>query len=296
MHESTKTKETTTKLLRTFLLLLENNTSDTATKLNVTQGAVSQNLKKLRDTFGDELFKKDDYSKFLIPTAKARSIAPSIRTIVSMFDATVSEHDLNDFDYSKSDKHFVICANSYFETIAYRLADHLHNVAPGVTLEIRSSERGTTQTMQGYKCDILVDQIRESNKHLAKEKLLDDEWVVICSESNREIEGLSITPEVYYALTHVTASNGYDVKNSKLKKAVITPSFINVVELVSKTSHIATIPKKIAKAHSKTLRLRYLPCPVELEPISLYMFYEGNTLTPSNKWLQKVIRNCFAEI
>ncbi|USH03511.1 LysR family transcriptional regulator [Grimontia kaedaensis] len=82
-------------LLRIFLVLFqEKNTRKAAERLFVTQPAVSQNLKKLRHFFNDELFIK--VPEGLKPTPKAEQIAAKITP--SLNDLQSSLNELEDFD------------------------------------------------------------------------------------------------------------------------------------------------------------------------------------------------------
>ncbi|CZF79645.1 putative HTH-type transcriptional regulator YbdO [Grimontia celer] len=82
-------------LLRIFLVVFqEKNTRKAAERLFVTQPAVSQNLKKLRHFFNDELFIK--VPEGLQPTPKAEQIAAKITP--SLNDLQSSLNELEEFD------------------------------------------------------------------------------------------------------------------------------------------------------------------------------------------------------
>ncbi|CZF87008.1 LysR family transcriptional regulator [Grimontia marina] len=82
-------------LLRVFLVLFqEKNTRKAAERLYVTQPAVSQNLKKLRHFFNDELFIK--VPEGLQQTSKAEELAAKI--IPALNDLQSSLNELEAFD------------------------------------------------------------------------------------------------------------------------------------------------------------------------------------------------------
>ncbi|MNE91831.1 putative HTH-type transcriptional regulator YbdO [compost metagenome] len=67
-------------MLITFLIIYqEQGVSRAAVRLHVTQPAVSNTLRKLRDTFGDELFLRK--GKKLVATQRATEIAEILKTV-----------------------------------------------------------------------------------------------------------------------------------------------------------------------------------------------------------------------
>jgi DNA-binding transcriptional LysR family regulator len=72
-------------LLRVLAVLLEERSvTAAASRLYLSQSAVSKQLAKLRETFDDPLF--DRQSKGLHPTPKALSLAPSIHEVLRQID------------------------------------------------------------------------------------------------------------------------------------------------------------------------------------------------------------------
>ena len=83
-------------LLRVFdEVMAEGNLTRAANTLAMTQPAVSNALKRLRDSLGDPLFVRSGYG--VEPTPLARSIWPSVRDALSQLRAVIapSEFDLS---------------------------------------------------------------------------------------------------------------------------------------------------------------------------------------------------------
>jgi DNA-binding transcriptional LysR family regulator len=82
------------RTLRTFLTVLEEvSVSRAATRLGVSQSAVSHTLDKLRTILDDPLFER--MGRGIQPTDKARSLEPSIRALLVQLKSLTSPEDFN---------------------------------------------------------------------------------------------------------------------------------------------------------------------------------------------------------
>lgn len=76
--------------LRTFVTLYEvRSVTAAADRLHVTQPTVSYTLRRLRERFGDELFRREGHD--MVPTAKATALFTPLHEALAQIDATVSD-------------------------------------------------------------------------------------------------------------------------------------------------------------------------------------------------------------
>src|SRR6476661_5072834 len=79
--------------LRTFVTLYElRSVTGAARRLHVTQPTVSYSLKRLRERFGDELFRREGND--MVPTAKATQLFGPLHNALAQIDATVMGSDV----------------------------------------------------------------------------------------------------------------------------------------------------------------------------------------------------------
>lgn len=129
------------KHMRVLLLLVkELNVSRVASKLDISQQAVSAYLKRLRTYFGTELFVRR--SAGLEPTDYALSLVPKIEKILDevsqLRSPCVFNPNIQDFS-------ICIMANEYAQlTIIPSLLKTLHMQAPRAALKSKTSIPGTT--------------------------------------------------------------------------------------------------------------------------------------------------------
>ena len=121
------------------LLLIEKSTSRVAPRMGMSQQAVSEQLKKLRDTFDDPLFTRK--SNGLIPTPFALSLQQEVAEIIHRIEKIVAPKI---FEPSQIDSVFRICATDYAQAV----------VLPGLLALIRQ---------QAPKLKVIVQDIEIDN-------------------------------------------------------------------------------------------------------------------------------------
>jgi DNA-binding transcriptional LysR family regulator len=125
------------KQLRVFQALIkEKNASKAASQLGLTQQAVSEQLKKLRDVFDDRLFLRK--TSGFIPTPHAESLSIEIDRILNDFQALLSPKAFAPETVSGA---FVIAATDYAQQIVLpALISKLRKLAPLLKIIVRDFE------------------------------------------------------------------------------------------------------------------------------------------------------------
>ena len=117
-------------LLPVFVALMEERSvTRAASRLGMTQAALSNALARLRLTLQDPLFIRERYG--MRPTPKAELLAPSLVTALASMDAVVLGQQA--FEPARADHLITIAPNSYVEFVLVpQLVARLSVVAPGV--------------------------------------------------------------------------------------------------------------------------------------------------------------------
>jgi DNA-binding transcriptional LysR family regulator len=125
------------KQLRIFQALMrEKNASKVAEQIGLTQQAVSEQLKKLRDVFDDRLFIRK--ANGFIATPFAESLSVKVDRILADFQALVSQ---TVFDPNTCHDTFVIAATDYSQQIVLpELITQIRALAPHLKVIIRDFE------------------------------------------------------------------------------------------------------------------------------------------------------------
>ncbi|SKA35079.1 LysR family transcriptional regulator [Consotaella salsifontis] len=135
-------------LLRLFVALWdERHATRAASRLGLTQSAVSHALARLREALDDPLFVREKRS--LVPTARAREIAPAIRRTLETLEVILAP---SAFDAATSDRQFTVAAGSYAcQVILPGLFRLISAEAPGIRLRIVRPDAETARDLElGY--------------------------------------------------------------------------------------------------------------------------------------------------
>jgi DNA-binding transcriptional LysR family regulator len=120
-------------LLKVFdEVMAERSLTRAAHQLALTQPAVSNALRRLREALGDELLVRK--GRGLEPTARGLELWPQVRDVLRTLQATLAPAD---FDPARADNAFVLTmADATAAELMPGLVDALESEAPGVTLRV----------------------------------------------------------------------------------------------------------------------------------------------------------------
>lgn len=115
------------------VLLREKNVTRAAAQLNITQPAMSNGLKRLRNLLNDPILVRT--SDGMQPTQRALDMQESLRTVLYSVEEMIQP--VREFDAPTSERVFRIMASDYAaSTLMPRLLEKLDEQAPNVSLDI----------------------------------------------------------------------------------------------------------------------------------------------------------------
>jgi len=142
------------KQLRVFQALIqEQNASKAANQLGLTQQAVSEHLKKLRDVFGDRLFLRK--ANGFVPTPFAEDLSIGVNKLLNDFTALLSP---TNFDPKTVTGTFVISATDYAQQVVLpSLISILRKQSPHLKIIVRDFELDKIhQLMESGKVNMAI--------------------------------------------------------------------------------------------------------------------------------------------
>lgn len=141
------------KLLRTFLVVLEENSATgAAVRLGVTQSTVSHSLGRLRRLVGDPLFVRS--GQVLIPTEVALSLRKPVQSIL---DGMKSLTYRRDFDPAQETLRFVIAANDMQRDLIFpQLVRDLQSEGVTAEFEFIPSGHPSADMMRDDRCHLAI--------------------------------------------------------------------------------------------------------------------------------------------
>lgn len=202
-------------LLRVFdEVMAERNLTRAAQRLAMTQPAVSNALRRLRELLGDELVQRSGYG--VEPTPRALMLWPSVRDALRQLREALAPGRFNPREASNA---FVLAmADATAAQVVPGLMDLLAREAPGVTLRVLPLttrdprpllESGEVDLAIGHFPGVLAElgaqHLQESSPRFMHERLYDGEYVVVMRRRHPLARG-PLTLDDYCAARHLLVS------------------------------------------------------------------------------------------
>ncbi len=292
------------------VLLREKNVTRAANHLGITQPAMSNVLKRLRDLFSDPLLIRT--SEGMTPTAKAMELEPMVRTLLTQIEYVVQPTEA--FNPAKSRRLFRIMASDYAEsTLIPRVLSRLRKEAPGVILDMLTPSDVSFLDVEQGRVDMAINRFDKIPQSFHQKTIWEDAFSCLLSVHNPLI--FDFTLENYLNAQHIWVSKtgfgigvGVDPKdiqrlgwvdealariNKKRRITVFTRHYHVAMQLAQEQDLIATLPSKAAKLTLENPKIVVKPPPFKIPPIELKMAW--SPLLQNNqdhRWL----RNLIAEV
>src|SRR6187399_2858885 len=143
-------------------LLVERSVTRAATRMGVTQSAMSSSLAQLRLLFEDPLFRRTP--RGIEPTARALELGEPIRRGLGLFERALTPRS---FEPHSESRVFVLATSDYVEFVLLPpLLKRLAREAPGVRLEVRPwGLQQVPRTLQSGEVDLMIGFYDEVPAH-----------------------------------------------------------------------------------------------------------------------------------
>jgi len=158
-------------LLRVFdEVMVEHNLTRAARRLSMTQSAVSNALRRLRDATGDELLVRAGYG--VVPTPFAVSIWPAVRQALEGLREVLAP---TQFDPASADCSFVLAmADATAALLIPPLVRFIETQAPGVSLRVLPlTTRDPRPLLESQEVDIAIGYFPVALAELAQRSMVD---------------------------------------------------------------------------------------------------------------------------
>lgn len=272
------------------VLLREKNVTRAASQLNITQPAMSNGLKRLRSLFNDPILVRT--SDGMVPTERARSLAPSIRKILLELEETLQNEE--EFNELHSKRVFRIMASDYAaSTLIPPLLKSLNKKAPNVVIDIMTPSDVTFHDVEAGKIDMAINRFEELPQSFHQKTIWKDTFACLVGAANPIIDNFNITSylsakHVWVAKTGFGVGVGIDASNlhnlgwvdealAKLGRKrnikAFTRNYQVAMQLAYEGELIATLPSKAAMIHKDDPHYKILPPPFEIPPMELKMIW-----------------------
>jgi DNA-binding transcriptional LysR family regulator len=289
-------------------LLTERSVTRAAARVGIGQSAMSHNLARLRELFGDELLTRGSEGMRLTP--RAVTLLEPVQTMLTQVEALVSRDQA--FDPATAVRTFRFGLPDSMEILIMpALLARMREVAPGIHLRLYNFDASRLlDDLDADAMDLAIgyDAFQPGQVHHKRRKLFTESWLCMFSAEKTGIVP-PISLDDYVRLPHVLTSlrPGRSVRgivDEALDKlglhrsvALTTPRFLTVPSLVASAPVIVTMQARLARVFAAELGLSLSPPPVELseETVSL-LWHASYDHDPAHTWLRELVTQLAAEL
>lgn len=284
-------------------LLDERNVTRAATRLGVTQPAMSGMLTRLRETFGDPLFVRAQ--RGIVPTERALELAAPLKQVMSELSALLQPPV---FDPSTASQTFTIAATDYaLRAIAAPFIAPLKQMAPNIRVVLIPVDPAQLPAqLERGEIDIALIAPNDTPPGLHARKLYDEHYVCALRENHPAMQQgrKRLTVNQFCALDHALGSytgGGFrgvtDEALEKLgKKRRVTlsvKSFLVLPEILRATDMVAILPSRLVVGFEG---LMVFEPPVDVPGFTMVAaWHERTHRDTAQRWLRELLFERYAD-
>ncbi|SMX37973.1 LysR family transcriptional regulator [Maliponia aquimaris] len=258
------------------VLLEERSVTRTGERLGRTQSAISNALKRLRDTLGDPLLVRTPDG--LTPTPRAEQLAPLVARIVE--DATACATPTGAFDPATAEEQFRIGAPDRLSIpIILPLLESVGRKAPGIVLNLRTTDRDyALRLIESGEIDLAVGWFDKTPPHIASMLAYEDRFVCLCRKDHPLLDESPPSLDKILGYAHLVVSSTGDrraafdaiLDRHGRQRAIgaTLMSFTIVPELLERSDLVGVFTHRAAEYLASRYEIAAVPVPLEVSPIA----------------------------
>jgi DNA-binding transcriptional LysR family regulator len=296
-------------LLRVFdEVMVERSLTRAANKLALTQPAVSNAIRRLRETLGDELLKRN--GQVLEPTPRAQSLWVVVREALKQLQDAL---DPDDFEpYSAITTFVVAMADATAAEIVPALLEILEHEAPGVTLRIVPlTTRDPRQLLRQEAADLAVGYFPAAIADLTSRaqsgdlvsfehsRLFDGEYVCVMRKDH-PLALQELTLDAFCSCRHLLVSFsgrpfGFIDESlaalGRQRRVVGTVNqFSTAGRVVMQTNLLTVLPRHFVSVAGIESQLTLKKLPFDSPIVHVDMLWHHHSFTPkSQRWFRSTV-------
>ena len=280
-------------------LLAERHVTRAAARLNLSQPALSAQLRQLRDAFGDPLL-VSAAPRGMALTARAEALRKPLREVLDGVHGLLASGKR--FDPPSARERFRIAATDAIHSVATTpLASRLRVLAPKCELAMHSADlRDVAERLAAGELDLLLHTPRAIPPSLHARKLYDETFLCVLRKDHPAAAG-PLDLDTFCALSHAMVSpvgggfagavdDALQAMGRHRSVQVSLNSFLLTPHLIETSDLIATVPARLARRWQERLAVLSPPC--ELPGFSVSMAWHPRAhADPAQVWLREVLRD-----
>lgn len=284
--------------LNLFLVLKtvyqEGSITAAATKLHLTQPAVSHALSRLRESFDDPLFVR--HGRKMVPSAFCQKIMPIVEEGLAILNTTLLPQDSYDIGQHKREIKFGfrdILESLFFPPLITDLAKN----TPNITIHSRqTSHLEMEAALEKQELDIVIDVLTPTSQNIKHELVCNESFSLICRQDHPIVKNSTL--EEYINARHVLVTlkdskvDLVDMALAKLghkrKFALRCEHYFAATSVISQCDMLLTMPNAYANILQKNMPVKVMPLPFDVPVLPVHMYWHKQAeQDPVNIWMRK---------
>ena len=296
-------------LLRVFdEVMAERSLTRAARNLSLTQPAVSNALRRLRETLGDELVQRSGQG--MAPTPRALAIWPAVREALRQLQESLIP---NEFVPGQAQSTFVLAmADATAAELVPGLTDTLEREAPGVTMRVVPlSTRDPRLLLDEEACDLAVGHFpsvladltaREQSGEpvpFLHQRLYDAEYVCVMRQGHALASG-PFTLERFCSARHMLVSfsgrpfgfidESLALLGRKRQVVLTVNQFFTAGRVVANSNLLSVMPRHFIRVTGIAEQLVLRPMPFAVAPVHVdALWHRRSEQRSAHRWLRQAV-------
>ena len=284
------------------VLLAERHVSNTATRLHLTQSAVSRQLSQLRELFNDQLLVRDGNQ--LVPTPRAIELQNKLTAIFHEFDDLLTERAFEPHTWQAE---FTFASSDYVAQYVFpEIASHLATQAPNITLQYQLWQPDYLSQLANSSIQLASTMLPQQPQGVSSMQIGCDRSVCVMRKGHplvqltqQKLPRLSVDELLNYS--HIRVTGGGD-KDSYIDKALQkiakqrhialkVPFFSAAFNVLCNSDHLMVLPFHIANNLSHQLDIVFQPLPLATPMHKYWLLWHpkyDNDL--AHQWARNIIK------
>lgn len=283
------------------VLIEELNVTKAASRLNVSQPAVSRSLSRLRDVFDDPLFIRTSHG--LSATAKTQSLAPYLADTLKNLENLIQPVEFNP---AQSQRRFSLSTTDFGTlTVLPKILDQFRQEAPSAVLDVKSWNEDMVTELDQRNIDLAVSVLSKEPPPGIRAMRLQSDCMVCLARKEHPLLNQGLTLDAYLQADHVQVVLGrreffavdreLDKLGHKRHVSVHLPNFVPAARTVMNSDLLLTVPKLFAEDMVQTasdIELFELPFQTRSFDYSM-IWHESYQHDSAHIWFRGLLRQAF---
>lgn len=292
-------------LLRVFdAVMTEQNLTRAASRLAMTQPAVSNAVKRLREALGDELLIRTAHG--VKPTTRAESLWPAVRRALSELEEAVAPRS---FELAKAHATFrMAMADATAALLLPRLVRLIESRAPGIDIRmvpLTTREprpmllRGDIDLAIGFFPGVVAQLQGATDTPIRHERMYRGEYVCVMRKDH-PLANKELTLDAYCQANHLLVSFSGRARglvddallsvNRERRILLTVNQFFTAGKVVAASDLLMVLPRHLIEATGMTEALIAKDLPFSMPDVHIDMlWHERDARSPGHRWLRELL-------